>query len=107
MSSQTSSDFWATYFREFRCAHCGSDAGYPSRPRNFVEKYFAPLLLLRKVRCGDCYQRSYRPVTVHLRKRHAPPVINHELAVTSLEATLRSEPAKETPEPAPKRARIA
>jgi hypothetical protein len=107
MSPRISSSFFSGFFQEFRCRHCGSDAGYHSRPRNFVEKYLAPIIFMRKVRCGDCYRRSYRPLSVPLREKHKAPVVDHELAITSLDATLRKEPAKETVQPPSNRARIA
>jgi hypothetical protein len=107
MYTRTRPNFWNTFFREFRCSHCGSDAGYPSRPRNFLEKYLAGMIFLRPVRCGDCYRRSLRPTSVPLREKHKPLVVDHERAITSLEATLCKEPPKETSETTAERARIA
>ena len=107
MYSRSSPSDWNGFFREFRCRHCGSDAGYRSRPRSFLEKYLAPALFLRPVRCGDCYRRTLRPVSVPLREKRKAVVVDHEQAITSLDATLRVEPPKETASPAAKRARIA
>jgi hypothetical protein len=107
MYSRMSLMFWATFFREFRCSNCGSDAGYPSRPRSFVEKYLAPILFLRKVRCGDCYRRFYRPVSIPLREKHKPLVVDYESAIHTLEAAPNKEPTEETEQPPSKRARIA
>jgi hypothetical protein len=63
--------FWLSFFTRFECQECASERGYPSRPRNFVERSLIPLLLLRPVRCGDCYQRSWCPFTVALMRRTA------------------------------------
>jgi hypothetical protein len=107
MRSRISPENWDGFFREFRCAHCGSDAGYSSRPRNFLEKYLVRLLFLRTVRCGDCYRRSVRPISVPLLAKRKAVVVDHELAINSLEATVQKEPPKETVKPKAKRARIA
>jgi len=107
MYSRISPEDWHGFFREFRCANCGSDAGYASRPRNFLEKYLAPFLFLRMVRCGDCYRRSVRPISVPLLEKRKAVVVDHELAINRLEATLHEEPPKQTVEPEAKRARIA
>jgi hypothetical protein len=56
--------------KPFKCVDCGSSEGYRSRPRTFTEKYLLPLLLLRPVRCGDCFRRCYRPIFVPVRERH-------------------------------------
>ena len=107
MPSRPSPSSASGFFREFRCTRCGSDAGYASRPRNFFEKYLARLIYLRTVRCGDCYRRSFCPVSVPLHQKREALVVDHELAITSLDATLRMEPTKETAPPASKRTRIA
>ena len=103
----TSLDEVAYFFKHFRCSYCGSDAGYPSRPRNFVERYLAPLVLLRKVRCGDCYRREYRPFSVPLRKPRGRLIFDHEQAISSLTAPVRKEPGKETVDRSNSRQRIA
>jgi hypothetical protein len=103
----TSLDEVAYFFKHFRCSYCGSDAGYPSRPRNFVERYLAPLVLLRKVRCGDCYRREYRPLSVPLRKPRGRLVFDHEQAISTLTAPVRKEPGKETVDRSNSRQRIA
>jgi len=107
MYSRISPHSLSGFFREFRCTYCGSDAGYESRPRNFFETYLARLVGLRTVRCGDCYRRSLRPTSVPLLERRKAIVVDHELAINSLDATLHKEPSKETPPPAAKRPRIA
>jgi hypothetical protein len=68
-----SRDYWEHYFKAFRCPDCGSTDGFRSRPRTVSEKYILPLFMLRPVRCGDCFLRFYRPVTMPVRERqHAP-----------------------------------
>lgn len=56
---------------QFKCSDCGGRLGYRSRRRGFVEKYLLPLLLLRPVRCGDCFRRGYRHLFVAVRDRKA------------------------------------
>jgi hypothetical protein len=107
MSSRISPKTWNGFFREFHCGNCGSDAGYASRPRNFLEKYLGRLVFLRTVRCGDCYRRSFRPISVPLREKRKAVVVDYELAITNLDAELQKEPPKETVPPIAKRARIA
>jgi hypothetical protein len=46
-------------FEEFFCRECGSQEAYRSRPRNFLEKYVLPFLMLQAVRCERCYHRVY------------------------------------------------
>jgi len=53
----------------FQCQDCGGFNGYRSRPRNLTEKYILPMLLLRPVRCGDCFRRSLQTVFVQVRER--------------------------------------
>ena len=53
----------------FQCQDCGGFNGYRSRPRNFTEKYILPMLLLRPVRCGDCFRRSLQTLFVQVRER--------------------------------------
>lgn len=55
--------------RLFECKYCGGFNGYRSRPKNFREKFLLPLLLLRPVRCGDCFKRSYQSAFVTVRPR--------------------------------------
>jgi len=74
----TSRDHWEHYFKEFRCPDCGSTDGFRSRSRTLSEKYILPIFMLRPVRCGDCFRRFYRPVTVPVRERnHAAPKVPH------------------------------
>jgi hypothetical protein len=64
----------------FQCRDCGSVEVYRSRPRNVIEKYILPVLGLRRVRCADCFRRSYRPFFVILRERPEAEV-THSAAV--------------------------
>jgi len=65
----TDREYWVRNLRQFRCPDCGSLVGYRSRRRTMAEKYILPLLLLQPVRCGDCFCRFYRPVSVQVRER--------------------------------------
>ena len=60
--------------RAYYCRDCGSDVGFRSRRRSFAERYLLPLLLLRPVRCGDCFRRDYRLVFTRVRDRMPEPV---------------------------------
>jgi hypothetical protein len=55
--------------RQFYCSDCGCSEGYRSRPRSFTERFLLPLVLMRPVRCGDCFRRSYRFFTVPVKER--------------------------------------
>jgi hypothetical protein len=55
---------WPAFFHRFVCHGCLSERGYLSRPRGFAEKFLLPIVLLRPVRCADCFQRSIRPLSV-------------------------------------------
>jgi hypothetical protein len=57
--------------KPFQCRDCGGVVGYRSHPRNIVEKYILPVLGLRRVRCADCFRRSYQPFFVIVRERSA------------------------------------
>jgi hypothetical protein len=56
------------FSNRFQCRsrYCGSEEGYRSRRRTFLEKYFLPLFLLRPVRCASCFRRSYACLWVHV-----------------------------------------
>jgi hypothetical protein len=97
--------FWALFFSEFCCHNCGGREGYVSRPRNFVEKYALPSLMLRPVRCGDCYRRSWRPLGVHLLQRMDAMKFDAEAMAAS--AADRKETQKETRDRRNDRRRIA
>lgn len=55
--------------KPFECPDCGSPDAYRSRPRNWIEKALLPLLLLRPVRCSDCFRRSYVFLSIPVRDR--------------------------------------
>jgi len=55
--------------KQFRCADCGGSTGYRSRPRTFAEKYLLRMLLLRPVRCGECFRRCYRFLNTSVQER--------------------------------------
>ena len=55
--------------RLFQCRDCGGFNGYRSRPRSLTEKFLLPIVLLRPVRCGDCFRRSYQLLFVPVRER--------------------------------------
>ncbi len=56
-------------FPAYRCDDCGSDVGYRSRRRTWAERFVLPLLLLRPVRCGECFRRDYRMIFTPVRDR--------------------------------------
>lgn len=66
--------------KPFQCRDCGSLDGYRSRPRSFIERYILPVFLLRPVRCGDCFRRSYQPVFVQVRERNETTVTHRAAA---------------------------
>jgi len=53
----------------YHCRDCGSDVGFRSRRRTFAERYLLPLLLLKPVRCGECFRRDYRLIFTPVRDR--------------------------------------
>lgn len=53
---------WFSDLLEFHCKDCGCEVGFRSRPRTFSERCLLPLLLLRAVRCEQCFRRDYRSV---------------------------------------------
>lgn len=60
-------------FQPYYCHDCGSDVGFRSRRRNFAERYLLPMLLLRPVRCGECFRRDYRLIFTRVRDRMPEP----------------------------------
>ena len=58
-----------SFFNRFVCHGCLSKRGRLSRPRTFIEKFLLPILLLRPVRCADCFHRSVRPISVTVTRR--------------------------------------
>ncbi|HEV2401956.1 MAG TPA: hypothetical protein VGS27_33805 [Candidatus Sulfotelmatobacter sp.] len=55
--------------QSYLCRDCGSEVGFRSRRRNFMERYLLPLFLLQPVRCGDCFRRDYRLIFTKVRER--------------------------------------
>jgi hypothetical protein len=51
--------------KQFHCPDCGGVEGYRSRPRNVIEKYLLPMLLMQPLRCADCYRRFYSSAFTH------------------------------------------
>jgi hypothetical protein len=114
MCTLSSPTFWVRFFSEFWCHRCGSYEGYISRPRTLFEKYGLRLLFLRPARCGDCYRRSYRPLSVPLQPRPEPLKLNSQklAEIVSAESHVPQSaephvPQKETCEPPSQDCRIA
>jgi hypothetical protein len=59
----------APFFQPYHCRDCGSDVGFRSRRRTLSERYLLPLLLLRPVRCGECFRRDYRLIFTRVSDR--------------------------------------
>ncbi len=55
--------------RSYQCRDCGSEVGFQSRRRTLTERYILPLLLLKPVRCGECFRRDYRIIFTLVRDR--------------------------------------
>jgi hypothetical protein len=66
MSSDFPDDQWSL---PYECHDCGGEIGFRSRPRNLLERFVLPLLLLQPVRCGDCFRRDYRLIFTKVRPR--------------------------------------
>ena len=99
MPSPVRPGLWLSFFWEYHCYHCGSREGYASRPRNLVERFCLKPLFLQPVRCGDCYQRSWRPIHVSILPRQDPMQYDAEAMVASAMAADRKEAKKETVSP--------
>jgi len=99
--------FWALFFTEFKCHHCGSREGYVSRPRDFLETYVLSVVALRPARCGECYRRTWRPVRVPLLPRMESMNFDPEQMVASAQAADHKEAQEETRVRPPDRHRIA
>jgi hypothetical protein len=65
---------WFQRYLEFHCDDCGSEIGFRSRRRTFLERYLLAIFLLRPVRCAECFRRDYRLVFVPVRERLPEPV---------------------------------
>lgn len=57
------------FTRPYICRDCGSEVGFRSRRRSFIERYLLPLVLLQPVRCGECFRRDYRLIFTRVRNR--------------------------------------
>jgi hypothetical protein len=66
--------------KPFFCRDCGSSQAYRSRARSFFERFLLPLVLLRPVRCADCFRRCYAPVFVEVKERKDVRVSRHAAA---------------------------
>ena len=55
----------------YRCSVCGGEDGVRSRPCTFVERFVLPVLLLKPVRCAECFYRDYRLIFTPARERHS------------------------------------
>ncbi len=53
----------------YRCHDCGSEVGFRSRRRTFIERFVLPLFLVQPVRCGECFRRDYRSIFTKVRER--------------------------------------
>jgi hypothetical protein len=53
--------------KRYRCRDCGREVGFRSQPRNSIERYILPLLLMRPVRCAECFRRDYRLIFTRVR----------------------------------------
>jgi hypothetical protein len=65
MSTSPVSGFTHAYM----CHDCGSEVGFRSRRRNFLERFLLPVMLLQPVRCGECFRRDYRLIFTAVRDR--------------------------------------
>jgi hypothetical protein len=73
---------WFEKYFSFHCADCGGEIGYRSRARTFSERCLLPVLLLKPVRCGECFRRDYRLILMPVRKRL--PALDAKRAVTEV-----------------------
>jgi hypothetical protein len=53
----------------YRCRNCGSGLGFRSRRRTLAERLVLPLVLLKPVRCGECFHRDYRLIFTPVHER--------------------------------------
>jgi hypothetical protein len=59
----------SSFFQPYLCHDCGSEVGFRSRRRTFLERFVLPLFLLQPVRCGECFRRDYRLIFTQVRDR--------------------------------------
>jgi len=55
--------------QQYICRDCGSEVGFRSRRRNFIERFVLRLVFLQPVRCGECFRRDYRLIFTPVRDR--------------------------------------
>jgi hypothetical protein len=60
---------WFQKYLQFHCHDCGSDTGFRSRRRTVSERYLLPIVLLKPVRCAECFRRDYRLLFVPVKER--------------------------------------
>lgn len=63
------SDDRSFLFPTFHCSDCGCEVGFRSRRRTFTERFILPLFLLKPVRCGECFRRDYRFISMPVKSR--------------------------------------
>ena len=54
------------FSQPYRCRDCGSEIGFRSRRRTITERLF---VLMKPVRCGECFRRDYRWFWTPVRER--------------------------------------
>lgn len=54
---------------EYQCPDCGGSDAYHSRRRSFSEKYVFPFVLMKPVRCANCFRRTIVSNFVRARDR--------------------------------------
>ena len=72
--------FRAMITDRYRCPDCGSSDAYRSRRRGFVEKFVQPFLLLKPVRCANCFRRSATSLFTSARVRETRPAVRSRVA---------------------------
>ncbi len=73
MTKNSPSPAWFQKYFEYRCDDCGSDTSFLSRARTAPERYLLPIMLLKPVRCAECFRRDYRMMFVPVTERQAEP----------------------------------
>ena len=58
-----------TLIPPYRCHDCGSTEGFRSRRRSLIERIILPVMLLKPVRCGECFRRDYRLILTRVHDR--------------------------------------
>ena len=74
MLKNSPDQIWFQKYFEFHCDDCGSDSGFRSRRRTFLERWLLPAFLLKPVRCTECFRRDYRLLFVPVKERLPEPV---------------------------------